>query len=129
MDEVFGTCEVDVSDVLNLCSRTAHSISASVRRDPAVEIFSALSGGVSSGFNAYIDVGLSTTEVDDPVGACVVATASGRTIAGVEADIAGAGSVATSVDTEDSIGSFIDVSRAPADGISGAVNVSDVLSR
>ena len=74
---------------------------------------------------------MSTTEVDDSACTGVIATVSGGTIAGVEADIAGARSVSISVDPEDSIGALIDISRAPADGVCRAAlanDVSDVLS-
>ena len=91
-----------------MCSRTAHSICAAVCRDSAVEIFSAFFSGIGIGFNGYVDVGLPTAEGDDPACACVVATASGCAVGGIEADITGAGSVAVSDDTEDSIRALID---------------------
>ena len=74
---------------------------------------------------------MTTTEINNPACASEIGTASGGTAAGVEADIAGARSVAVSVDAEDSSRTFIDVGgRAPSNGIVGtAVDVSDVLVR
>ena len=82
---------------------TADSITTAVCGDSSVEIFVTFYDLVSSGFNYYVEVGLSTTEVKYFVCISVIQPVSCGTTDGVETDLTGARSVAVSVDAEDSM--------------------------